>query len=156
MEFRILGPLEVVTGGQALDLGGAKQRALLAVLLLHANRVVSTDRLIDALWEDDPPESAHKALQVYVSGVRKLLGKERVQTKPPCYVLRVHEGEFDLDRFRALQAEGRPAEALSWVTSNATTVSDRTNSRAMANARYFSPTSGRSPDRCTSCHSVST
>ena len=113
MEFRILGPLEVVTGGQALDLGGAKQRALLAVLLLHANRVVSTDRLIDALWEDDPPESAHKALQVYVSGVRKLLGKERVQTRPPGYVLRVHEGEFDLDRFRALQAEGMPAEALS-------------------------------------------
>jgi Transcriptional regulatory protein, C terminal len=58
MEFRILGPLEVVSDSQALDAGGAKQRALLALLLLHANSVVSTDRLIDALWEDDPPESA--------------------------------------------------------------------------------------------------
>ena len=67
MEFRILGPLEVLSDGQAVDLGGAKQRALLAVLLLDANQVVSMDRLIDALWEDDPPETATKALQVYVS-----------------------------------------------------------------------------------------
>ncbi|HWQ02387.1 MAG TPA: winged helix-turn-helix domain-containing protein, partial [Gaiellaceae bacterium] len=70
MEFRILGPLEVFSDGQALDLGGAKQRALLAVLLLDANNVVSTDRLIDALWEDEPPETAAKALQVYVSSLR--------------------------------------------------------------------------------------
>ena len=78
MEFRILGPLEVLSDGQALDLGGAKQRALLAVLLLDANNVVSTDRLIHALWEDEPPETAPKALQVYVSGLRKLVGKERL------------------------------------------------------------------------------
>ena len=83
MEFRILGPLEVLSDGQAVDLGGAKQRALLAVLLLYANHVVSRDRLIDALWEDDPPETAAKALQVYVSQLRKLLGKERLQTKAP-------------------------------------------------------------------------
>jgi len=70
MEFRILGPLEVLSDGQAVDLGGAKQRALLAVLLLDANHVVSMDRLVDALWEDDPPETATKALQVYVSGLR--------------------------------------------------------------------------------------
>jgi DNA-binding SARP family transcriptional activator/tetratricopeptide (TPR) repeat protein len=113
MEFWILGPLEVVSGGQPLDPGGTKQRALLAVLLLHANSVVSTDRLIDALWEDDPPESAHKALQVHVSGLRKLLGRERVQTKAPGYLLRVHQGELDLDRFRELQEGGRAAEALS-------------------------------------------
>src|SRR2546425_9878123 len=67
MEFRILGPLDVLAEGQALDLGGQKQRALLAVLLLEANRVVSADRLIDALWEDERPETAGKALQVYVS-----------------------------------------------------------------------------------------
>src|SRR5262245_57418577 len=67
MEFRILGPLEVYSDGQALDVGGAKQRALLAVLLLDANNVVSRDRLIEALWEDRPPDSAGKALQVYVS-----------------------------------------------------------------------------------------
>jgi DNA-binding SARP family transcriptional activator len=113
MEFRILGPLEVSSDGQALDLGGAKQRALLAVLLLDANNVVSTDRLIDALWEDDPPESAQKALQVHVSGLRKLVGRERLQTKAPGYLLQLEDGELDLDRFRELHEGGRPAEALS-------------------------------------------
>jgi DNA-binding SARP family transcriptional activator/tetratricopeptide (TPR) repeat protein len=113
VEFRILGPLEVFSDGQALDLGGAKQRALLAVLLLDANNVVSTDRLIDALWEDEPPETAAKALQVYVSSLRKLLGKERVETRPPGYRLAVAADEFDLERFRELQEGGRPAQALA-------------------------------------------
>ena len=113
MEFRILGPLEAVSDGRALDLGGAKQRALLAVLLLDANSVVSMDRLIAALWEDDPPETAPKALQVYVSGLRKLVGRERLETKAPGYALRVEPDELDLERFRELQEQGRPAEALS-------------------------------------------
>jgi hypothetical protein len=60
MEFRILGPLEVLGDGRELDLGGSKQRALLTILLLHANEVVSQDRLIEALWEDEPPETAQK------------------------------------------------------------------------------------------------
>jgi hypothetical protein len=63
-EFRILGPLEVIENGQALDLGGQKQRTLLAVLLLHANEVVSSDQLIEALWEEGPPPTAAKALLV--------------------------------------------------------------------------------------------
>ena len=113
MEFRILGPLEAISNGQALDLGGAKQRALLAVLLLHANEVVSQDRLIDALWEDGAPEAAHKSLHVYVSGLRKLLGKERVQTKSPGYLLHVEDGELDRERFRRLREQGSPAEALA-------------------------------------------
>ena len=113
MEFRILGPLEVLSDGQAVDLGGAKQRTLLAVLLLDANNVVSNDRLIDALWEDDPPETAQKALHVYVSGLRKLLGKERVQTRSPGYLLKVGEDELDLDRFRRLQEQGELVEALA-------------------------------------------
>ena len=83
MEFRVLGPLEVSSEGRLLDLGGAKQRALLAMLLLDANSVVSTSRLIEGLWEDDPPETAQKALQVHVSGLRKVVGKERVVTKEP-------------------------------------------------------------------------
>jgi DNA-binding SARP family transcriptional activator len=112
MEFRILGPLEVVEDGQALDVGGAKQRALLAFLLLHANEVVSTDRLIEALWEDDPPETAQKALQVYVSQLRKTLGRERIMTREPGYVLTVEEGEFDLERFQRLAGEGKLEEAL--------------------------------------------
>src|SRR6266516_4776755 len=112
MDFRILGPLEVSTQGERLDLGGQKQRALLAVLLLEANRVVSQDRLIEALWEDNPPETALKALQVYVSQLRKALGKERLVTKAPGYMLRVEQGEFDLERFLTLQEEGRLQEAL--------------------------------------------
>ncbi len=78
-EFRILGPLEVIEDGAALDLGAQKHRALLAVLLVHANEVVSIDRLVDALWEDAPPERAQKALQVYVSQLRKVVGRERLR-----------------------------------------------------------------------------
>src|SRR5437868_6823871 len=113
MEFRILGPLEVLSEGQPLDLGGRKQRALLALLLLEANRPVSRDRLIDALWEEQPTPTAQKALQVYVSQLRKLLGKERVQTQAPGYLLRVEADELDLTRFLRLQAEGRLQEALA-------------------------------------------
>jgi predicted ATPase/DNA-binding SARP family transcriptional activator len=113
MEFRILGPLEVLSDGRALNLGGQKQRALLAALLIDANRAVPSDRLIDALWEEEPPRTAHKALQVYVSQLRKLLGKERLQTKAPGYLLQVEEGELDVERFQLLHQEGRHAEALS-------------------------------------------
>ena len=113
MEFRILGPLEVLENGRRLELGGAKQRALLAVLLLHANEVVSTDRLIDALWEEDAPETGRKALQVYVSQLRKVLGKERIATRPPGYRLGVEPDELDLARFQRLLEEGHPGEALS-------------------------------------------
>jgi DNA-binding SARP family transcriptional activator len=103
MEFRILGPLEVNSDGQLLDLGGAKQRSLLAVLLLHANQVVSRDRLVEALWESEPPETANKALQVHVSALRKLLGKERLETRPPGYLLRVADDELDFGRFQRLR-----------------------------------------------------
>ena len=113
MEFRILGPLEVHTEGRPLEVRGFKQRALLALLLLAANRVVARDALIDALWEDDPPATVHKSLQVYVSYLRKLLGHERVATRPPGYLLRVGPDELDLDRFRRLQAEGELDEALA-------------------------------------------
>src|SRR5919109_1039327 len=112
MEFRILGPLEVLEDGKQVDVGGAKQRALLACLLVHANDVVSTDRLIDALWEDEAPETAQKALQVYISQLRKALGKERLETKAPGYRLRVEPGELDRERFEQLLAEGKPREAL--------------------------------------------
>ena len=113
MEFRVLGPLEVSSEGRLLDLGGAKQRALLAMLLLDANSVVSTDRLTAGLWEDDPPETAQKALQVHVSGLRKVLGKERVVTKEPGYLLRLEAGELDLARFQRLREQGKPADALA-------------------------------------------
>jgi predicted ATPase/DNA-binding SARP family transcriptional activator len=113
MDFRILGPLEVWADGERLELGGQKQRALLAMLLLDANRVVSRDRLIEALWEDEPPETALKALQVYVSQLRKLLGKERLVTRTPGYFLRVESDELDLERSKRLQKEGRLDDALA-------------------------------------------
>jgi predicted ATPase/DNA-binding SARP family transcriptional activator len=113
MDFRILGPLEVWSNGQTLDLGGQKQRALLAMLLLTANRVVARDRLIEALWEDQPPETAQKALQVYVSQLRKLLGRDRLVTKTPGYLVRVEPDELDLERFQHLSDEGKLDEALA-------------------------------------------
>lgn len=81
MDFRILGRLEVLEGGHPVALGGAKQRALLTTLLLQANEVVSTDRLIDAVWEEEPPARADKALQVYISHLRKALGKRAAGNK---------------------------------------------------------------------------
>jgi DNA-binding SARP family transcriptional activator len=114
MEFRILGPLEVLAGGRALDLGGQKQRAVLAMLLLEANRVVATSRLIDAVWEDDPPETAAKAVQVYVSRLRKGLGGDRLETRAPGYRLRVDDGELDADRVRRLADDGAFDEALAY------------------------------------------
>jgi predicted ATPase/DNA-binding SARP family transcriptional activator len=113
MDFRILGALEVSSNGEALDLGGPKQRELLAVLLLHANELVSHDRLIDALWEDDPPAGARKALQMHVSGLRKLLGRDRVQTGASGYRLHVEHGELDLERFLELQEQGKLQDALA-------------------------------------------
>jgi DNA-binding SARP family transcriptional activator len=120
MEFRILGPLEVHDGGKALALRGARQRALLAFLLLHANEVVSTDRLIAELWgADEQVEDAAKALQVAVLRLRRALEPERssgsasavLLTRPPGYELRTGPCDLDADRFRDLAAAGRAALA---------------------------------------------
>ncbi|HET7855248.1 MAG TPA: BTAD domain-containing putative transcriptional regulator, partial [Gaiellaceae bacterium] len=114
MEFRILGPLEVCSdGGRKLDLVG-KQKALLAVLLLHANEAVSTDRLLDALWGAEPPDTAGKALQVYVSRLRKLLapeGDSPLVTRPPGYALDLGRHTLDLHRFERLRADAKKAFA---------------------------------------------
>jgi DNA-binding SARP family transcriptional activator len=109
MDFRVLGPLEVGGDGGTLDLGGVKQRSLLAMLLLHANEVVSADRLVDALWGASPPLRSGKSIQVYVSRLRKTLAEERVVTRAPGYVLYVDPGELDLSRFEQLVAEARDA-----------------------------------------------
>ena len=110
MEFRILGPLEVLENGHQVPLGGSKQRALLASLLLHANEVVSRDRLIDELWGASPPATAPTALQVYVSQLRKALGRDLILTQPPGYLIRVSDGELDLHRFERLVATARAEE----------------------------------------------
>src|SRR5580765_961162 len=112
MQFRILGPLEVTTDGAPLALGAVSQRALLALLLLHANEVVSSDRLVDELWTDGPPASGVTALQVRVSQLRKALGSaaERLETRPPGYLFRVGRDELDLGRFSRLVEEAEGVE----------------------------------------------
>jgi DNA-binding SARP family transcriptional activator/tetratricopeptide (TPR) repeat protein len=110
MEFKILGPLEVCDEARALPLGGAKQRVLLAILLLHANEVVSAERLLDDLWGERQPTSGTKALHVYVSQLRKVVGDDRVLTRAPGYVLRLDPDELDLTRFQRLREEARTAE----------------------------------------------
>src|SRR2546421_3149837 len=111
MDFRILGQLEVRGSEGELAIGGGKQRALLALLLIHRNELLSTDRLIDELWDESPPPTAAKILQNYVSQLRRVLGDDRLQTQARGYALRVEPGELDLDRFRQRFEEGRRAQA---------------------------------------------
>ncbi|MEA2187265.1 MAG: hypothetical protein QOK16_2276 [Solirubrobacteraceae bacterium] len=112
MEFRILGPLEVHGECGALALGGAKPRALLAVLLLHANESVSAERLALALWGEDAPPSAIKRIQVHVSRLRKALGRPKILTTTPAgYRLRVLPGELDAELFARLLQDGHRALA---------------------------------------------
>ena len=122
IEFRVLGPLEVVDDARVVPLGGLKQRGVLALLLLERNRVVPRDRLVDALWGDDPPASAANSVQIYVSKLRRLLGDDSaLATEPPGYVLRVAPGNLDLDEFERLLTEGRSAlRAESFADAEAT------------------------------------
>lgn len=110
MEFRILGPLEVLADGRTVQLGGAKQRALLALLLFEGGRVVSTDRLLDALWSGEPPSTANASLQNFVSQLRKQLGGEAIETRAPGYCVRLEQAQLDLARVRRLVDEARAAE----------------------------------------------
>jgi DNA-binding SARP family transcriptional activator/class 3 adenylate cyclase/alpha-beta hydrolase superfamily lysophospholipase len=109
MEFRILGPLEVRDGNGPLPLSSGKQCALLADLLLNANQSMSTARLVDDLWGDHVPDTAVKALQVYVSKLRKTLPQPRVHTRGSGYLLEVAPDELDFDTFTRLTGEGRAA-----------------------------------------------
>ncbi len=114
MQFRVLGPLEVEHEGQLLDLGRPKQRALLAMLVLHANEVVSADHLVEELWPETPPSDPAAALRVQISRLRAVLGPGDVgsavlETRKPGYVLRVDPGAVDASRFEALAEAGRRA-----------------------------------------------
>jgi basic membrane lipoprotein Med (substrate-binding protein (PBP1-ABC) superfamily)/DNA-binding SARP family transcriptional activator len=104
MEFRILGPIEVLDDGVLVDLGAPKQRAVLAVLLLHANEVVSADRLVDLVWGEDPPRTAAHSVQIYVSELRKAFdgNGEVIVTRRPGYELRVDAESIDARRFERL------------------------------------------------------
>jgi DNA-binding SARP family transcriptional activator len=111
MDFRILGPLEVVHDGRAIPLGGARQRALLAVLLLHANETLTSDTLLDRLWGERPPATAAKTVQVHVSRLRKALGPEPIVTREHGYRLVLEPEQLDARRLDALLADARAALA---------------------------------------------
>jgi predicted ATPase/DNA-binding SARP family transcriptional activator len=111
LEVRILGPLEVLRDGVALEVGPRRHRALLALLLLSANRVVSADRLIEELWAGRPPEGAPKTLRSYVSRLRAAVGEEVLRSRKPGYLLEIDPDELDARRFERLLDEGRKARA---------------------------------------------
>ena len=118
MDFNILGPIEAIEGDQPVALGGAKQRALLGMLLLHASEVVSSDRLIDELWAGDGREEAipvapggRVALRKALDGGPRWRASSLIVTRSPGYELRVDPERLDVTRFEALVSEGREALA---------------------------------------------
>ena len=117
MRFSVLGSIEVTGDDQhPVELGGIKQRAILGFLLLHANKVVPTSRLLAAMWDGPPPPTARKMIQNAVSGIRRVLSglpgdRAALYTHPPGYQLRVDAEHVDLFRFRALAHDGRQAIA---------------------------------------------
>lgn len=115
MQFSVLGPVDVTASGRSLELGGARARAVLATLIVHANRVVAADQLIDDLWPGQPADKASASLQVRLSGLRKLFrgsgDASRLTTRPPGYVLHVAAAELDSRRFEDLVAAGHRALA---------------------------------------------
>jgi DNA-binding SARP family transcriptional activator len=143
MEFRIIGPLEVVNDGRPVSIRRGKEQALLAYLLLHPNEVVPSDRLIDALWDERPPPTASKILQNAVSHLRRELGENRLLTRDPGYVLRVEKGELDVQRFEQLAKEGRGDDALALWRGTHSSVSE-----ASASQRTRAAVSRSSVSRC--------
>jgi DNA-binding SARP family transcriptional activator len=111
LQFRILGPLEVWDGEKALQLGGQKQRAVLAVLTMHVGEVVPSERLITYLWGETPPKTAATALQNAISQLRKALGSDVVETRTPGYVLTAEKDAVDARSFERLLDEARSADA---------------------------------------------
>ncbi|MEX2405916.1 MAG: AfsR/SARP family transcriptional regulator, partial [Actinomycetota bacterium] len=107
VQLRILGPLEVTQGNGPIPLGGPKQRAVLAHLLLRANHLVPTETLIDEVWGEEPPEAVRNSLQSYASHLRKALGPERLEGSRAGYVLRADPSEVDAFRFQSLLRDAR-------------------------------------------------
>jgi YVTN family beta-propeller protein len=110
VEFRILGPLQVAGDDGTIEVPAGKPRALLVLLALHPNEPLSTDRIVDALWDGKPPASAGGIVQTYMSRLRRLLGNDRIQTVGRGYALAVQEGERDLDAVQLLRTQARGEE----------------------------------------------
>jgi DNA-binding SARP family transcriptional activator/tetratricopeptide (TPR) repeat protein len=124
VEFRVLGALEAAVGGVAVDLGGPRQRAVLALLLAGAGRVVGLPALVDALWGGQPPPDATRTARAYVHRLRKVLPEDAVLTRPPGYLLRPEPGLLDAARFEMLAAAGsaelaagRAGTAADWLSA---------------------------------------
>lgn len=114
MRFSVLGSIEVTSDTEPLELGGVKQRAILGYLVLHANKVVATSHLLQAMWDGTPPPTARKMIQNAVSGIRRVLSGQSaaaLRTHPPGYQLHVDPESVDLHRFRVLAKDGRAAIA---------------------------------------------
>ena len=113
VKFRLLGPLGVESDNGSIDLGPPKQRSVLAVLLLNANEIVPTDRIIDLVWGDDPPRTAEHSVQIYISDLRKALASggppNLIETRPPGYVLNTPPDTIDARLFERLVREGLAA-----------------------------------------------
>ena len=110
MEIRVLGPLEAGHEGGSLNLGGHMQRLVLAVLVSRANEAVSADRIVDEVWSDDPPRTAHRTVQAYIATLRGILEPCRPGTlvaRRPGYVVNLDEDSLDAIRFEQLIHEGR-------------------------------------------------
>ena len=122
MQVRILGPLQVEEGGQRITVGGVRQRAVLADLLLHANQVVPSEQLLTDLWGEDTPPSAANALQAATSRLRRVLPAGRLITRAPGYALRIFPEELDVKQFEQLTSEGRDALAAGAAAEAARTL----------------------------------
>jgi DNA-binding SARP family transcriptional activator/ABC-type glycerol-3-phosphate transport system substrate-binding protein len=111
MQFRVLGPLEVAVDAGKISLGGPKQRAVLAGLLIRPNQMVPAEDLIDQVWGEDPPNTARKTLQSYVTHLRQALGSDRLEWRTPGYLLHVGSRELDAARFESLLHEAKATNA---------------------------------------------
>jgi DNA-binding SARP family transcriptional activator len=136
VQFELLGPLRVVEGDRDLTPARLKQRVLLAVLLLHREQVVAGPELIEALWGEEPPESAQTALHGHVSALRKLIGSERIRTRPPGYLLQASADEVDLARFEALVAQARERDDPAQRSSCLLEALALWNGEPLADVRY--------------------
>ena len=126
MQFQVLGPLEVSSPSGPVRIGGAKQRQLLALLLLHANEVVDAETLIDSLWGDSPPEGSVHALEAAVSRLRAMLDPGRIATQSLGYQVRVAHDELDLHRFDGLVREAHRARSSGEVARAVTLLREAT------------------------------
>src|ERR1700758_4249913 len=139
MQVRILGPFQLAEGGRRITIGGVRQRAVLASLVLHANEVVPSEQLLVDLWGEDSPPSAVNALQAAISRVRRALPPERLVTKAPGYLLRIFADELDVTRFEQLVSEGREALAAGVAVQAARTLNQALSlwqGPALADFRY--------------------